>query len=553
MSEDATVSHAVRSVEEGSTSQQSPASLSAAIATVSQALQRTNIECTFKHQAKDKYTFWETQPVTQFREDGTPIPDGPIDVPKSISDVRQDPYNLPDSFVWSICDLADAAQVHEVYELLSNNYVEDDDNMFRFNYSPAFLKWALQPPGHKPEWLLGVRVASNHKLVGFISAVPAHIRPTREVIRMVEINFLCVHKKLRAKRLAPVLIKEITRRVNLHGIWQAAYTAGVLIPKPIATCRYWHRSLNPKKLIDIGFSRLAPRMTMVRTIKLYKVPDVPLTPGLRAMTARDVPAVVPLLNKYLAGFKLAQVFDEEEAAHWFTPQENVVDAYVVEDPVTGAITDMLSFYTLPSTILGHPEHTPESPLSVHKSTYSVAYGERRYTNDLLTAALDSGDVSPVTSQQFLGNHFKDETRIKRVVAEALYAAYIVEWEVNFKPLRVGGGLGWNLDQLLHREPGTGPTVHFDPKRRRSLVKLQPAAKKWEAKIWVVDSAPEDDWEMERVCWVKQSSGGGGGRSAFTRRELELWAGDRFLIRNSGYKMYLEMFARWMAELAAPQL
>jgi hypothetical protein len=32
---------------------------------------------------------------------------------------------------------------------------------------------------------------------------------------MVEINFLCVHKRLRSKRLAPVLIKEITRRVNL--------------------------------------------------------------------------------------------------------------------------------------------------------------------------------------------------------------------------------------------------------------------------------------------------------------------------------------------------
>eukprot|EP00955_Chlamydomonas_euryale_P067863 359952-Chlamydomonas_euryale.AAC.3 len=74
---------------------------------------------------------------------------------------------------------------------------------------------------------------------------------------MVEINFLCVHKKLRSKRLAPVLIKEITRRVNQADIWQAAYTAGVLIPKPIATCRYWHRSLNPKKLIDVGFSRLA--------------------------------------------------------------------------------------------------------------------------------------------------------------------------------------------------------------------------------------------------------------------------------------------------------
>lgn len=37
---------------------------------------------------------------------------------------------------------------------------------------------------------------------------------------LVEINFLCVHKKLRAKRLAPVLIREITRRVNITGIFQ---------------------------------------------------------------------------------------------------------------------------------------------------------------------------------------------------------------------------------------------------------------------------------------------------------------------------------------------
>jgi glycylpeptide N-tetradecanoyltransferase len=54
---------------------------------------------------------------------------------------------------------------------------------------------------------------------------------------MCEINFLCVHKKLRSKRLAPVLIKEVTRRVNLRGIFQAVYTAGVLLPKPVSACR----------------------------------------------------------------------------------------------------------------------------------------------------------------------------------------------------------------------------------------------------------------------------------------------------------------------------
>jgi glycylpeptide N-tetradecanoyltransferase len=40
---------------------------------------------------------------------------------------------------------------------LTNNYVEDDDNTFRFDYSREFLKWALTPPGYQPKWLVGIR------------------------------------------------------------------------------------------------------------------------------------------------------------------------------------------------------------------------------------------------------------------------------------------------------------------------------------------------------------------------------------------------------------
>lgn len=70
---------------------------------------------------------------------------------------------------------------------------------------------------------------------------------------MVEINFLCVHKKLRSKRVAPVLIREITRRVNLEGIFQAVYTAGVVLPKPVSTCRYQNvqPDTSPKILMRI--------------------------------------------------------------------------------------------------------------------------------------------------------------------------------------------------------------------------------------------------------------------------------------------------------------
>lgn len=36
--------------------------------------------------------------------------------------------------------------------------------MFRFDYAPEFLKWALMPPGWLPQWHVGVRVAKSGKL-----------------------------------------------------------------------------------------------------------------------------------------------------------------------------------------------------------------------------------------------------------------------------------------------------------------------------------------------------------------------------------------------------
>ncbi|XP_075778557.1 glycylpeptide N-tetradecanoyltransferase 2 isoform X4 [Pelodiscus sinensis] len=243
---------------------------------------------------KRKYQFWDTQPVPKLNEVITSH--GAIEPDKD--NVRLEPYSLPQGFMWDTLDLSNAEVLKELYTLLNENYVEDDDNMFRFDYSPEFLLWALRPPGWLPQWHCGVRVSSNKKLVGFISAIPAHIRIYDSVKKMVEINFLCVHKKLRSKRVAPVLIREITRRVNLEGIFQAVYTAGVVLPKPVATCRYWHRSLNPRKLVEVKFSHLSRNMTLQRTMKLYRLPD----------------------------------------------------------SSNGILTDFLSFYTLPSTVMHHPVH-----------------------------------------------------------------------------------------------------------------------------------------------------------------------------------------------------
>jgi glycylpeptide N-tetradecanoyltransferase len=97
----------------------------------------------------------------------------------------------------------------ELYELLNENYVEDDDNMFRFDYSPEFLKWALSPPGWHTDWLCAVRASTTKKMVGFISAIPATIRTKTMATEMVEINFLCVHKKLRQTFLKSEVLRNI--------------------------------------------------------------------------------------------------------------------------------------------------------------------------------------------------------------------------------------------------------------------------------------------------------------------------------------------------------
>jgi len=77
----------------------------------------------------------------------------------------------------------------------------------------------LTPPGYNKDWLFGVRGGKKNKLYGFISGIPVDMTVNGKAIKMAEINFLCVHKLLRTKRLAPILIREVTRRVNRCDMW----------------------------------------------------------------------------------------------------------------------------------------------------------------------------------------------------------------------------------------------------------------------------------------------------------------------------------------------
>ncbi|CAM0143015.1 glycylpeptide N-tetradecanoyltransferase [Umbelopsis sp. WA50703] len=359
------------------------------------------------HKDMGSHQFWNTQPVPQYGENITE--EGPIEPSVPRDQVRQEPYPLPKEFEWCEVDITDEKEITELYQLLTLNYVEDDDAQFRFDYSAPFLKWALQPPGWKKFWHVGVRVSSNKKLVAFISGTPAAVRSHKTVHHLTEINYLCVHKKLRSKRLAPVLIKEITRRSHLEGVFQAAYTAGTVLPKPVATCRYYHRSLNPKKLVECNFSRVPRGSTLSAMVKKFKVAEQFSTPGLREMKAEDAPQVLELANKYLSKFDVAPVFEtNEDVCHWLLPTKDVVWSYVVEDPKTHKITDFFSFYTLPSSVIGNPKHN--SLNAAYMFYYAVEVPEKEVT--------DSYDSARYTKQ-----------RLNELMREALVAAKQANFDV----------------------------------------------------------------------------------------------------------------------------
>ena len=341
------------------------------------------------------YKFWSTQPVTRFDEKVKKhSDDGPI---KQIDpeQVSKTPRGLPEGFEWCTIDTTEAEQRKEVYELLSGHYVEDDEAMFRLNYSDAFIDWALQAPGAYKEWQVGVRASKSGKLLAFITAIPIDLRVREKILRSAEVNFLCVHKKLRSKRLAPVLIEEITRRCYREGIFQAIYTAGTVLPTPVATCRYYHRALDWTKLYEVGFSQLPPGSTKQRQISKFNVPSSTSTPGFRAMKPEDVKQVQVLLAKYLRRFKLAPQYNEAEVEHWFIHDtekfpERVVWTYVVEDPKTQKITDFVSFYCLPSAVIGNPHHeTIKAAFLFYYATEAAFKGDKVFKERLNSLMADT--------------------------------------------------------------------------------------------------------------------------------------------------------------------
>ncbi|PIA16226.1 N-myristoyl transferase [Coemansia reversa NRRL 1564] len=405
----------------------------------------TKLEREEAEEKKAVHEFWNTQPVPKSTE--VVKKDGPLHPPLSPEQIPKEPFALPsDQMEWCVVDVEKEEEMKELYLLLTENYVEDADSIFRFNYSAEFLSWALKSPGFQKNWHVGVRDVSSKQLIAFISGIPMEMMVRDKTMTMAEINFLCLHKSLRGQRMTPLLIKEVTRRIHQQGIFQAVYTVGRLLPKPVATCRYFHRSLNPKKLMETGFSQKLDALQLSKLNNMLRLPSKTSTPGLRLMRKGDVGQVRKLLNRFLKNrYEMMPVFrTDAEISHWFMPRDKVIWTYVVDDQEhPGKISDFFSFYSLASTALKsetrlkgvkNPPPITGRGVSKHKSidaAYLFYYGTRTDYNVVLTDE-EKKACDSVKKEKALLKKKTDELikqRLVEIIGDALVLAKEADFDV----------------------------------------------------------------------------------------------------------------------------
>jgi len=89
---------------------------------------------------EDMIQFWKVQPTPESMKQDIPIQEGPLEV-QQVEDIPTHPTALPPDLEWSTLDPTHPEEMNDIWTLLNGQYVEDDDAMFRFNYSKEMLKW----------------------------------------------------------------------------------------------------------------------------------------------------------------------------------------------------------------------------------------------------------------------------------------------------------------------------------------------------------------------------------------------------------------------------
>jgi glycylpeptide N-tetradecanoyltransferase len=293
-----------------------------------------------------KASFWDQAPFKRNNQERNHI----INVDYTMDNNIDDNDGLPSGYEWISFDPENNDDITTMTTFLNKHYQKFDKE-----YKPMYLRWLLTPPIYnqykrlvnvdKSMWCIGVQ-STTGVLVGLITARPTIYRIDAKYIQTFTIDFLCTHKRLRGKRLSPVLIKEMYKRLSMYqydlGSWFVTNTH-LPFSSTVKTSQILFRPLTLEKLSKTLFAGLSQQQL---TQLQYKYENIQPTEDLqliRFANLEDVPIMMNIYEEYCQKYRLCQTMNREEFEHYFLPNNELIFTYVITN-VQGEIKDFVSLH-----------------------------------------------------------------------------------------------------------------------------------------------------------------------------------------------------------------
>lgn len=261
--------------------------------------------------------------------------------------------SLPDNFKCMSFNPQNEDECIIICNLLAENYIEDPKNKFRYDYRPSFMYWYL-----KSFITHNIGILENNELVGFICGRLNNIMLCNSIKKFVEIDFLCIHKRVRNNKLCPILIQQLYKSFRNNNIYadDCIFTSEYkftnndkfIKANDITFVKYYTRFLNIKKLIDAEYIITKTDIKIIKNIyslqntktniKLIKVENI----------NNDIDKCYELYNSYFKKFDLYQVLTKDEFITKFI-NDNIIIYKLVD--INNNILDFISYYTLDVFVL----------------------------------------------------------------------------------------------------------------------------------------------------------------------------------------------------------
>ena len=237
---------------------------------------------------------------------------GPIE---PLSPIQQTPVNLLGGLQWVPYDFPKV--VKDLHLPLSKEFMQWVDC---HPLSPTVKNMISSYLENK--WFFAINYEEENQLIGCMKWYFLYARVGGKTLKLFHVLF----RVNATHEVGNLMFKELFRRVKLYGISQGLmYSTIDTILKPVTTVTSWTYIFHGENL---------------------PLPHSPKTPGWRAMTSKDILSALTLTNKYTSQFEIGRIFQsEEEFSYCFMcPMiENYMQTYVVEDPVTHDITDVVGY------------------------------------------------------------------------------------------------------------------------------------------------------------------------------------------------------------------